>query len=322
MNILVIPTIRELNIKDFLDKWNNVGGWDEVFIVEDNPTKTFNIDKKNITHFSWEDIEKDFGKNASIFSKRDSAIRSYGFFKAYEKGCDWIFTLDDDCLPTPLFSEEKNFCQQHIDACNSHSKWVESVKGIKTRGVPYFNLGKLEVKINMGLWENVADYDAIQQLSFRTKNIPYFKLDVKQNYIIPNGQYFPFCGMNFCFSSEMVSLSYFPPMGLNSQFSRFDDIWFGVICKKICDHLKIPISCGNPIINHSRASNVFTNLKKEAPGIEFNELFWQKIDSIDLKEYSISGCIEEISISLLKEEDQYLKKLGNNLHIWNSLYEK
>src|SRR3989304_3774293 len=78
-------------------------------------------------------------------------------------------------------------------------------------------------------------------------------------------------------------------------FERFGDIWSGVIFKKIADHLGYAIASGYPIIWHAKASNVFTNLKKEASGIKINETFWEIIDTIELPDVA-SGC-ETIGIA-------------------------
>jgi hypothetical protein len=43
--VLVIPTNREQNIKEFLKAWNTspAGDWHQIVVVEDNPEKTFDI---------------------------------------------------------------------------------------------------------------------------------------------------------------------------------------------------------------------------------------------------------------------------------------
>jgi reversibly glycosylated polypeptide/UDP-arabinopyranose mutase len=311
MNFLVIPSIREHCLKDFMEQWKphlkDTDLWQNIIVIEDNAEKTFNLNLKH--HYSWKEIDEDLKEDGWIISRRDSAIRSYGFLMAYRLGAKYIFTLDDDCYPEP----NENLLN-HIDKIESTPAWTESILGMRTRGIPYFNLGRLKnVVANMGLWTNVPDYDSIQAL-YKRETEP-FQPTVTDR-IIPVGQYFPLCGMNFCFKREVAVLSYFALMGENSPFRRFDDIWFGIIFKKICDHLGFLISVGHPFIHHSRASNPFTNLIKEAPGIQFNEEFWQVIDRISLKGITPQECMNEVGEALISEKNDYLQRLGNAIMVW------
>jgi reversibly glycosylated polypeptide/UDP-arabinopyranose mutase len=145
-------------------------------------------------------------------------------------------------------------------------------------------------------------------------------LRLTETRVMPRGQYFPFCGMNFAFKKEATPMCLFALMGQGSPFGRFDDIWFGVICKKICDHLNYFITCGKPYIYHSKASDAFNNLVKEAPGIKFNENFWQTVDDIVLKGTTSVDCMKEIGDALEKQDEEYLKKLGKAIQIWANLF--
>jgi reversibly glycosylated polypeptide / UDP-arabinopyranose mutase len=320
--ILVIPSIREECFINFIEAWAELGDWDEVILVEDNPEKTFDLDNlyKDIVHYSHKDIFK-YTSQSWIFSKRDSAIRSFGFLIAYQRGADYILTLDDDCYP---YDDEPIF-QRHIKEMHSHNKWTTSCGRQRTRGLPYKNLGKTtNIVANMGLWTNIPDFDAVQTLSYPESTNGQFHPSLINwpSRIIPNGQYFPLCGMNFCFKREVAPLAYFPLMGQDQPYSRFDDIWFGIIFKKIIDHLGWNVSVGEPFVEHKKASNVFTNLKKEAPGIEANESFWEIVDSIDLVGTNPKDCMEEMGTELqaLKQENEYITKLGNAIVTWSHMF--
>lgn len=319
---LVVPSIREDCFNRFMEAWKDLGDWDEVILVEDNPGKTFNVDGP---HYCWHDIKCSHGDNSWIFSKRDSAIRSFGFWVAYQGGADYILTLDDDCYP---YDDEPIF-KRHIDKMHSFEKWTTSCGRQRTRGLPYKNSGKLNsVVANMGLWTNIPDFDAVQSLAYPERNYE-FHPNINENKLIPNGQYFPLCGMNFCFKREVAPLAYFPLMGQDQPYSRFDDIWFGIIFKKIIDHLGLNVSVGEPFVNHQKASNVFTNLIKESPGIRDNEDFWIYIDSIDLDWADCGtpkGCMLKIGNDLEnkglenKTMNEYICKLGKAIQIWASMF--
>lgn len=309
-NFLVVPTIRKQNISDFLKYWGHEN-W-QIIIIEDNPTKTLEFPSE-IIHLCWEDLHQHVGRNHIVFSRQDSGIRSFGFWLAHHMGADYIFTLDDDCLPLPNVS----FIEEHIGCLEGTSRWTESVPGYRTRGLPYKNQGVLKnVVLNVGLWEGVPDFDAIQTLG---------KADPVQlpsvNRIIARGQYFPMCGMNMCFKREACPLMYFPLMGLNQPYRRFDDIWAGIIMKKVCDHLNLLVSVGKPFIYHSKASDPMTNLVKEAPGIAANETFWETIDEIELTSNDPKWCMNEMGVKLLEHsKSEYMSTLGASLCSWANLF--
>lgn len=313
---LVIPSNREDRLVEFLQNWeNSTIDWDLKIIVEDNQLKTFDLDQYLLDqdiHVSWEEINKDLGDNSWIISKKDSAIRCYGFFLAWKKGATHIFTLDDDCRPI-----DSNYITKHIENIVSTPKWIESIPGQRTRGFPYFNKGiSKKVVMSVGLWTGIPDYDAIQTLS----NAPPIS-NLPESRIMPHGQYFPLCGMNCCFVREILPLCYFPLQGEGCPYRRFDDIWFGIIAKKICDHLHLQISVGKPYINHLRASDPMVNLVKESPGIAFNEKFWEIIDSIKLIGQNPIDCMNEVGKFLFESgESDYVVKLGKAIQIWSQLF--
>lgn len=309
---LVVPSNRRDNINTFIGNWLQKETFDFWIIVEDNHEKTFNLDNRFI-HVSWKEIIQDLGDKSWIISKEDSAIRSYGFLLAYRLGADYIFSLDDDCFP----EEDEYFIENHISNLTQTTRWIPSA-GFRTRGLPYKNLGKAEnVVLSMGFWKGIPDLDSIQML-----NNYYTPEDFPPTRVMPYGQYFPICGMNLCFKKEIVPLAYFPLMGKESPFKRFDDIWFGIICKKICDHLGLLIICGNPYINHTKSSNVFDNLVKESPGIKMNENFWEVIDEIKLSAETPVSCMIELGRKLqdLKNKIPYYKLIGEAIVQWAELF--
>jgi hypothetical protein len=74
---------------------------------------------------------------------------------------------------------------------------------------------------------------------------------------------------------------------------------------------------GEPFVAHQRASNIMTNLVKEAPGIRANESFWETVDSVSLSSYTPNECIAELGMELEKNDDVYVSKLGKALQIWS-----
>ena len=301
MNVLVVPSNRADRIEQFCKEWN--GHFDRIVVVEDGPKKTFNI---SCDHYSWNEIEEEMGEDNWIISRKDSAIRSFGFLMAKKHDPDHIFTLDDDCSPIG-----NDFVEKHIEAMSNTPKWMMPADR-RTRGVPYRNVGRCpNIALNMGMWKGVPDLNAIQALSGEN-----WELEDMETKIIPANQYFPLCGMNLCFKPWILPLMYFPLMGEGQPYRRFDDIWCGVILKRVCDHLHESISYGPPYIRHQRLSDPLSNLKKEASGIVENEYFWEEIDRIILLGKTYEECMNEIGEHLSNNEEEYYRKLGEAIKIW------
>lgn len=311
---IIIPTIRENNINEFLRKWD-FPDYCRVFVMEDNPVKEFTLSKDVHFHGSWEDFED--LKDSWIFSKKcGGGIRSFGFYKAFLDGCNYFITLDDDCLPTECCNGTE-FVEAHIKQLETNNgKWLWTTTDIRPRGVPYRNIGdENETLINMGFWKKNADFDACTQLA-------YGSVEAQQNVLnpIPKGYYASICGMNLSFKAKAIPLMFQPLMGEDYEIWRFDDIWFGIIAKKICDHLNFSVRAGGPSIVHSRASNVWSNLRKEVNGLEMNESFWKMIDDIELKGETIHECYLEIADVLLEKRGTYFHTLGSAMTKWVNLF--
>src|SRR5262249_40663034 len=150
--------------------------------------------------------------------------------------------LDDDCLPIPGAPnwDTRAFIAGHLDALQRPPAWASSVPGVRLRGLPYGGWGHIAgvpVLVHMGLWTGVPDLDAVQTLAHagpasgnghRGPPAPPHFEPPRGVRLMPAEQYFPFCGMHFCFRKEALPALYFPKMGENSPYARFDDIWCGL----------------------------------------------------------------------------------------------
>lgn len=349
MNVcLVVPSIREKSLKDFVDRWERLGLFDcvDMLVVEDNPKKTFTVPQAKF-HLDWKHIDMELGKDRWIIPRRSDTVRSAGYYLAWLMGYSHIMTLDDDCYPPdPMrgdgleYESAENFVRSHIGYIDGRTRWFNTLNSVKPRGIPFYNVGtdKRNV-INHGLWTNVLDYDAPYQLANPVKE--KFSYD---NRIVPAGSYFPMCGMNVSWRSDATVLMYHLLMGKTLKgyalaegasddmdlyqlpFDRFGDIWCGIIAKKICDEHALTVSTGMPYIRHERASNPFVNLKKEAPGLEVNEKFWEYVDSYT-GHSELSLADEYVCMGQhigrwdeFKEHSPYFQKLGEAMQAWGNLF--
>ena len=311
---IVVPTIREECIARFLDAWASQLAGHTVIVVEDNPEKTFDISKPGVRHYCWADIDAELGRDSWIIPRRTDCVRSFGYYLASQLPVDMIVTLDDDCYPAgPGFLQTH---YEHLYLPASSSAWVSTGTGVTPRGVPYNNTErKSECVINHGLWNNVPDFDAITQIANTRLGQPFEPVDQ----VIPKGKFFPMCGMNLAFKPKMAPAMYFLLMGKNWPFDRFGDIWCGIFSKKICDHLGLAVCSGEPRIEHQRASNPWTNLRKELPGYEVNETLWEAVDSLVLTGTNPRECYRELA-EKLPLSGEYWDQLRAAMGMWTGLF--
>lgn len=321
---IIIPTIRSLN---FLKQWRQEFRDCIGIIIEDHkkqeietPTKYF----KKVYHYTWNDIDKDLGKNSWIMPRKNAGIRSYGFWKAWQLKTDIIITLDDDCYPVGWTGY---FIQQHLKNLSLFAPidWQPTFphrKYMYTRGIPYGIRDQKEVVISHGLWTNILDFDAPTHLLHQGLSIPEGFEFIE---FIPKSYYFPMCSMNLAFKTKITPLMYFPLMGYDRNgnhwgYDRFDDIWAGIFAKKIIDHLGLAAVNGSPFVEHKKASNVFKNLQKEAKGIETNEDLYQEVDKVRLTAKTVLKCYEELTEKIAFRHEEYFQHLKKAMRVWASLF--
>lgn len=316
---VVVPTIRRDSIEAFLEAWEPLRGHVELFVIEDNPNKTFSVTWGK--HYSWKEIDDDLGEDRWIVPRRSAGIRVYGFLKALESGAQYIWNLDDDCYPEidPLET-----LKQHLGnfGPRKYNRWASvDVNHRMTRGVPFVSTDDTVYPVvSHGTWTNNADYDALHQLIRPYDFMPSEK-------IIPRHQYFAFSGMNYMFDAKIAWLMYHAPYGervdgTKYPYSRFDDIWMGVIFKKVADSANMYVYSGKPQVKHIRASDPIKNLQEEAKAIPINESFWRFIDKMSIGEIGgmqIQDIVAKISGYLRTHEDSYFTEYADALNVWARL---
>jgi len=317
MNGLVIPTNRPDRVGEFLDAWRP-WRWDRILIVEDAPEVSGTGNDERILRYSWREIDASLAE-PGIISRRDSAIRAYGFWRAWAMGVDYIFTLDDDCFPV-----DGEYVRQHMQNLEATPVWHSTVPRLRVRGLPYANTGTLRnIYVSMGLWVGHPDLDAIQLLAQPGRDADPVLDRGLSSRVMPSEQYFPLCGMNLAFRREVACLMYFPPMGADSPYARFDDIWAGLVLQRICRHLRYGIVCGQPLVEHRRASDPFANLVKEAPGIRANENMWEIVDAVELRGCDPLTCMREMGTALGDHQTggEYVRRWGRAILEWCKLFD-
>jgi hypothetical protein len=315
--IVVIP--NHLPTLDFLKEWEELKHC-KIIVVQDIGDKPEIPDGFDVKIYDHKDIEKDLGKNTWIIPSRTSACRSYGYYKAYQQGDEFIATLDNDCFP----ETEDYWIDGHLQNLTKKVTlgWESSIpdSNLPTRGFPYKIRDNSEVVLSHGLWSNVPDFDGIDML--KQPNTRFNRC--LTNKIIPQYNYYPMCGMNLAWKREITPLMYFGIFGPDWKIDQYDDIWAGIFSKKILDHLGKAVISGYPSVEHRKQSNAFINLEKQAPGLMLNEELWQMIDEVKLTKENPVECYKElldkIQIETKTEKKDYLLKYIKATKIWLSKF--
>lgn len=319
---VIVPTIRpELFSSVFLPAWDHLFTKHDVYLYAV-------IDGENpvVQPYLYNRLGRYVVPDMVVFTDTElepiynftDACRNLGFYVAKrEIDPDIYISLDDDVLPI----EGTDPIQEHIDALNMTAQldWQNTSTTHRMRGLPY-NLPQYPVWLSHGVWKGVPDLDAIQQLQYpemKDVDCPAAK--------IPRGVYFPLCAMNFAFRKELLPWAYQAPMGRKLAedglpiYDRFADIWSGLVMQYAIDLYNAAAVTGFSTIYHSRASNVYTNLKKEAIGMEVNENIWNQIEYLFANEDD-QHRIEFKNQSLYANETfDYLKLYHKRLTQWQKL---
>jgi len=321
-----VPTAREEAIGEFLDAWQP--HWEQhdvqLFVHEDRPRRSFHRDDARLHHTAQCDLQSVLGDAAWIIPKGSGACRSFPMYLAWRSGCDYIITLDDDCFP-----QTADFIEHHL-ASFRRDRWFRTIGGDEPRGIPYERLGRLPVYLNHGLWSEVPDLDGPTSL-VRIRE-PREAVLHGGHEVIPPGMAFPLCAMNVCYHRDLIPAAYNLLMGLETVgLDRFDDIWSGVILKRILDYMGWYATTGEPFVRHTRRSNHFMNLRREALGIQIHEHLWDYILDAPLERgLSVSGAFKRLARRLgefpaarsaVPTPDGYFSRLAEAMITWAELFE-
>ena len=290
------------NLARWLTLWSEHGDHDGIVVMQDLDSV---VPLGMATEVCRADARADgFG---DIVAFGGASARSYAVVVAKRMGADFIVSMDDDCLPQ---NGDSRFCKAHLDAMRAN-RWDDLIVGHRTRGIPYSDRGEVRASMNIGLWSGLADLDSIQlALGERTVPLP------NGTRLIGRGQYFPLSSGNACFDASLLALMLMPDMSANAPYIRFDDIWAGVIAKRVMDHLGLLVSVGTPFVEHRSPVKAFSRLEKEAAAMSVNEWFWRRIDAMTLVYNTISECTLQIATLMQRWDEPYFKDYGRRLAAW------
>lgn len=267
---VVVPTNRPERIESFCKAWASQLNKPDVrlIIVEDFPEPKATLPGW-VEHYCHQDIDA-LGKKGLCIPRRSGGVRSFGFWLAGQStDLDMILTLDDDV--TPL--DGVDIIAEHWRQLETprHRRWWPTAD-VRTRGFPYSTEGMVKPVLNHGLWRGMPDLDALEQM----KQGELVWKPPTGNNMVPPRMYYTMCIMNVAFRPGVAPYLFMAPFP--DGFKRWDDIWGGLIFKRLADLMGWVVTSGEPVVRHERASTVQGNLSQEFLGYGLNETFWKVLD--------------------------------------------
>ena len=293
--------------------------------------------------------ENNIEKYKDLIPKKSHAETTFGLiYMAKNKEFRYGFFIDDDTVPENSFDyfgqHIKNLeFEGEIEEVSSDKNWVnvlyQNFKNHKLypRGYPYsktnetIKTGKRFIKngqifISHGLWTNIPDLDAVRilmdgDLNGQSKTRLHID-DFKGNFVTAMDNFQTVCSMNLAFRRDIIPAFYQFPMDDNPfGIGRFDDIWSGLVVKRVLDKLGGYVINGAPLCIHNKAPrSTFKDLKAEVPGYESNEVFSDIIKDIQydenrLDENEFLQLTELIAQKLINDgRTEFIKYCGQYLN--------
>ena len=229
--------------------------------------------------------------------------RNVGYLMALDQGCETLVSIDDDnyCPAGTRFVEDHrvvggttadplvqssdgwfNVCSllksgERTDGAGTGRP--EDAGGIFPRGFPYFAQRadretkwvhggtRLPVAMNVGLWLDEPDVDAVYRLCRRPKVLEFKGPSV----IMGPDVWSPINTQNTALTRAAALTYYYVRMGFplqGLQIDRYGDILSGYLTQKCVKHLGQGIRVGTPVLDHRRTPhNLFKDLYHELAGM-------------------------------------------------------
>lgn len=219
--------------------------------------------------------------------------RNIGFLQAWDSGADVLISIDDD-----------NYCIAGSDFVGAHDVVGKPAGGDArlATGGPWFNLGTVldtgggatvfprgypyaarapgqqaslqplpvatpRVAINVGLWLDDPDVDAISRLALA----PRVRAVRPGAVILDRDTWGPINTQNTALVRDALPAYYYVRMGFALQglrIDRFGDILSGYFVQKCAKHLNQAVRFGTPVAEHRRTPhNLFKDLYHELAGV-------------------------------------------------------
>jgi hypothetical protein len=240
-----------------------------IIVCDDSNGQLSPPPRRNVRVFDYAAQALIMGDHHAAIPHKCSACRNFGHYLAYSEGYDVIIALDYDCRTRLRWLEQHlEALGDIVDAPALRGRWLNTIEqpGVYARGFPYEYRNQEtaacvsemtatgEVKLNMGVWDNVLDLNGIDKL--KREPPPEPGLRGERNYVALG--MIPLCGMNTAFRAELTPAYFFlPDVWIEGwQLSRHDDIWGGYVLERLMQKRGDLTRFGRPVVEHTRQTNL------------------------------------------------------------------
>jgi hypothetical protein len=290
------------------------------------------------------------GASKGVVPRRSHAETSFGLLRMLEDpSLKYGVFIDDDTSPIAgqdYFGTHLANLQvtgKHLEV--STGPWVDVLRAGSTlatvppRGFPFGvspaspQERQVEVKrvvCSQGLWTQTPDFDAVRILAVggpRVRDgIPGVEgkgSNFARTFAAPIGSPITICSMNLAFVRDIIPAFYQFPMDDNQWgVGRFDDIWSGLVLKRVADSFGWHTLHGLPLCRHAKAGrNVFRDLSLEAAGLHLNEVMADILAKVEVdgpleaRAAAVAGALEGGDWSSL-HNGPFLNYCGKQMRTW------
>jgi hypothetical protein len=285
--IVVIPTARAIRL-DYIEALIAYGA--RVVVVNDTAAPVA-VDHPQVEVLGLDDRERLLGSRAIAIPHGTGSCRDLGFYVAWRDAGDddIIVALDDDC-----WVQDESFVADLVAAMSPaqrpvavgegrHFNCLDVYAGVDDdlfpRGFPYsarlgyrpWQIGRNGTDprapaMNLGLWRNVFDVNAIDKV--RGPRYVYPEAELSSDGVaVPSGALVSVCSMNMHFRRDVIPALYQLPMNLEVMpghtIDRYGDIWGGFILKTLMDVRGDLMTVGGPLTFHVKEGDYVRNIHQE-----------------------------------------------------------
>lgn len=295
------------DLTSFMEEWRPIFSRFHLIIVKDPDLKELKIPEGfDVRIYTESDIVKVVGSSkVAMFSGYSS--RYFGYLMSNKK---YVISIDDDCSPAKTKNGDLvDIVTQHINNLKTpatpfffNTLYDPYQKGSDfVRGYPFSLRSGVRCALSSGLWLNLADYDApTQALKPDMRNTRY----VDAVMTVPLKSMMPMSGVNIAFDRELVGPAMLPALKLVKEgkvrWETMEDIWCGLVVKRVCDHLQLGVKSGIPYVWRNEKGSAFDSLKKEWEGVKLMEDVVPFFETIKLSPSSVTAadCVMEIAAAV------------------------
>jgi len=239
---------------------------------------------------------KDLGFAPELIPYDSDNRRNVGYLMALGCGSEVIISLDDDNYPLQSLEDHLIVGDEiELPALYNNTQWInicdllqmDKSHKVYPRGFPYYKRhqsyevnikwGTGRIGLNLGLWIEAPDFDAITWLSSPTKSISFRG----ESFMLGEKMRTPINSQNTAVHRDVMPSYYQIRMG--AGIGRFDDIFGGYFCQKCMEHMGDRIRIGTPIVSHKRNKHDYLkDLNGELKGILIMEELLPWLEEVEL----------------------------------------